>query len=136
MRVLTQIVFRLNIKVCEVTAPATGNTDFLARGLGVVDDQRPLTRLDGAHHAGGSGPKDQRVDLHGRQVARPSAYRKGIGRQNFGQLRGAVFQSASDVLQIGQYAFAKKRRHECTKGPLARYGVYERNNRYVAGPYV
>lgn len=84
MRVLTQIVFRLNIKVCEVTAPATGNTDFLARGLGMVDDQRPLTRLDGAHHAGGSGPKDQRVDLHGRQVARPFAYRKGIGRQNLG----------------------------------------------------
>ena len=49
----------------EITAPAAADADFLARRLGVVGDQHPATafaRLDGAHHAGGSGADHHNVE--------------------------------------------------------------------------
>ncbi len=64
MRVGGEIVLRPGMDVGEIAAAAAGDTDFLARRLGVVEDDdgaAALTGADGAHHAGSPRPQNQHV---------------------------------------------------------------------------
>lgn len=54
MRVLRQEVFRPGIHIGEITAPAAGNTDLLARFLGVIQQQRAGASMGGGHQASGT----------------------------------------------------------------------------------
>ena len=64
MRIGRQEIVRPRMQVGEIAAPAARDADFLARGLGVVNHQNTRPGMGGAHHAGGPGTQDQRVDLH------------------------------------------------------------------------
>ena len=54
MRVFAQEVFWRAIHIGEVAAPAAGNTDFFARFLGMIYDERVWPSVGGAHEASGA----------------------------------------------------------------------------------
>ena len=55
------------VEIGEVAAPAAGNTDFLARFIGVINQQNalaPLTRRSAAHHPRGAGAYYDHIKMH------------------------------------------------------------------------
>jgi hypothetical protein len=74
------------VHIGKIAAAAAGNADFLARIAGVVDHEDPtaaLARLDARHHAGGSGPQDNHVEIgHFASLA--------VGRSPPGTARGPL----------------------------------------------
>ena len=64
MGVFGEEVFRPGIEIGEVAAPTAGNADLFTRRLGMIQHENARPGMGGAHHAGGAGAKDQRVDLH------------------------------------------------------------------------
>ena len=56
---------RGGFQIGEVAAPATGNQDFLAGFVGVVQQQHPPAALPGrhgTHEAGGAGAEDDDIE--------------------------------------------------------------------------
>ena len=68
--VLAYKIGRAAMHICEIAAPATRDTDFFTRCLGVInhDDTRP--GMGGTHHTRGPGANDQSLDIHQADVAR------------------------------------------------------------------
>lgn len=54
MRVFAEEVLGRAIHIGEVAAPAAGNTDFFARFLGMIYDERVWPSVGGAHEASGA----------------------------------------------------------------------------------
>jgi hypothetical protein len=65
MAVLRDKVISSASHIGKVTAAASGNSDFLASGFGVVDDNGACPGLGGTHQSGGTGTYDQGLGLHG-----------------------------------------------------------------------
>ena len=55
--------------VGEIAAPAARDADLFAGGFGVIDQQHPPACVGSAHHAGGSGAKDDGIIVHGPRFA-------------------------------------------------------------------
>ena len=58
MRIGADEVFRRGVEIGEIAAATTGDADFLANFLGVIDERdtsAALPRDAGAHHAGSTG---------------------------------------------------------------------------------
>ena len=54
MRVLAQKVFGRAVDIGKVAPPPAGDADFLARCLGMIDDQHISAHMGRAHHACGT----------------------------------------------------------------------------------
>ncbi len=66
MRIGREEIFRLTVDVGEVAAASTGDEDLLARAISVLEDcdtASALARFDGAHQSGGTGTKNDRVEV-------------------------------------------------------------------------
>jgi hypothetical protein len=68
MRVLRQKLFGAGMNIGEIASPAAGDADFLASGLGVIDEQNSSpapSGFGGAEHASSACADDQGVEIIG-----------------------------------------------------------------------
>jgi hypothetical protein len=65
MRVLGNEILWASVDIGEIAAPTAGDADFLPWVLCVIQNQCVAARVDRAHHAGGAGPKNNRIPHHG-----------------------------------------------------------------------
>ena len=66
-RVIRDEVVRRRVEIREIAAAATGDPDFLADGFVMFEDGNAaaaLTRLNGAHQAGGASADDDNIEIH------------------------------------------------------------------------
>lgn len=64
MRVLADEIGWTRVYIREIAAPSARNANFLAGGLGMIDNQCAGASMGGAHHASGPCANDQCVDIH------------------------------------------------------------------------
>ena len=71
VRILREEIFRLGAEVGKVAAPATGDTNFFAELVIVIDEQYPFATLPGhpcTHHAGSTRTDDDDIVMRTQRV--------------------------------------------------------------------